>query len=33
MNCPSKGSPSRATSRLVVTNTDRGKVRGVALAS
>ncbi|WMV58656.1 hypothetical protein MTR67_052041 [Solanum verrucosum] len=33
MNFPSKGSPSRATSRLVVKTTDRGKARGVALAS
>ncbi|WMV50356.1 hypothetical protein MTR67_043741 [Solanum verrucosum] len=31
--CPSQGSPSRATARLVVKITDLGKARGVALAS
>ncbi|WMV09040.1 hypothetical protein MTR67_002425 [Solanum verrucosum] len=30
---PRKGSPSQATSQLVVKTTDRGKARGVALAS
>uniref|UniRef100_M1D858 Uncharacterized protein n=1 Tax=Solanum tuberosum TaxID=4113 RepID=M1D858_SOLTU len=32
-NCPSQGYPSRANSRIVVKTTNRGKTRGVALAS
>ncbi|WMV29240.1 hypothetical protein MTR67_022625 [Solanum verrucosum] len=33
MKLPKKGSPSRATSRLVVKTTDRGKACGVAFTS
>uniref|UniRef100_M1DZE6 Uncharacterized protein n=1 Tax=Solanum tuberosum TaxID=4113 RepID=M1DZE6_SOLTU len=32
-NCPSQGSPPRATSWIVVMTTDHGKAHGVSLAS